>query len=152
LGIGLVGGSIEDATGDKNNPIYELEHAVARITAAAEMKRELPFLLTARAENFLWGKQDFNDTLIRIQAYADAPVNVVMGLTNFPCTVRQLSEIGVKRISVGGSFARAALGELVRAAIEVRDEGTFGYSSKALPGADAEAYMSQSKTPQRLSN
>ena len=72
-------------------------------------------------------------------------MNVVMGLDGLSCTVQQLSEIGVKRISVGGSFARAALGELVRAAIEVRDEGTFLYSSKALPDADAAAYMSQSK-------
>lgn len=168
--IGLVGGSIEDATGDESNPIYELEHAVTRISAAVEASRGLPFLLTARAENFLWGKPDFNDTLTRIQAYAAAgadvvyapglpdlksikilcdevnkPVNVVMGLDGLSCTVQQLSEIGVKRISVGGSFARAALGELVRAAIEVRDEGTFLYSSKALPDADAAAYMSQSK-------
>lgn len=171
--IGLVGGSIEDATGDENNPIYELAHAVERISAAVEARREHSFLLTARAENFLWGKTDFNDTMTRIQAYAEAgadvvyapglpdlesiktlcrevdkPVNVVMGLSGFSCNVNELSEIGVKRISVGGSFARAALGELVRAATEVRDEGTFLYSSRAIPDAEAAAYMSQAKKTQ----
>ena len=76
--IGLVGGSIEDATGDESNPIYELEHAVTRISAAVEASRGLPFLLTARAENFLWGKPDFNDTLTRIQAYAAAGADEFM--------------------------------------------------------------------------
>lgn len=70
--IGLVGGSIEDATGDETNPIYTLAHAVERIAAAVETRRGRPFLLMARAENFLWGKADFNDTLTRIQAYAEA--------------------------------------------------------------------------------
>ena len=167
---GLVGGSIEDATGDKDDPIYELDFAVERIKAAVEARRGQPFLLTARAENYLWDIENFNDTLVRIQAYADAgadvvyapglpdlesikticsevekPVNVVMGLTGLSCTVNQLSEIGVKRISVGGSFARAALGEFIRAAKEVRDEGSFHYSTRAIPDADASAFMQPSK-------
>jgi len=168
--VGLVGGSIEDASGDKTNPIYDLNLAVERIAAAVEARRNHPFLLTARAENYLWGRPDFNDTLIRIQAYAEAgadvvyapgladlesirtlckevnkPVNVVMGLTGFTCTVSQLSDAGVKRISVGGSFARAALGELIRAAKEVRDEGTFQYSKKAISDAEVAPFMLQSK-------
>jgi len=154
---GLVGGSIEDSTGDRNNPIYEFEHALERISAVAETTRELPFLLTARAENYLWGKKDFKDTVKRLQAYAEAgadvvyapglpdmesirtlcnevekPVNVVMGLTKFDCTVSQLADAGVKRVSVGGSLARAAMGELVRAATEIMNDGTFQYSSRAI--------------------
>lgn len=172
--IGLVGGSIEDATGDENSPIYDVALAVDRILAAAETSHKLPFLLTARAENFLWGKADFKDTLTRVQAYAEAgadvvyapglpdldsirtlcsevdkPVNVVMGLDGLSCTVDQLAEIGVKRISVGGSFARAALGELVRAAKEVKNEGTFTYSSRAIPDSEVASYMAQSKTNDR---
>ena len=167
--VGLVGGSIEDATGDKDKPIFELELAVERIAAAVEASKGHPFLLTARAENYLWGKEDFKDTLVRIQAYAaagadvvyapglpdlesirilcsevDKPVNVVMGLTGLSCDVNQLADAGVKRISVGGSFARAALGEFIRAAKEVREEGTFLYSSRAVPDAEVAAFMIKS--------
>ena len=159
-GVGLVGGSIEDATGDPAFPIFELPQAVERVRAAAEATRDLPFLLTARAENFLWGRPDLDDTIERLRAFAaagadvlyapglpdldairaicaavDKPVNVVMGLREPYFSVAELSEAGVRRISVGGSFARAALGALMRAAQEVRDVGTFNYAAEAHPGS-----------------
>ncbi len=168
--VGLVGGSIEDATGDKENPIYEFDHAVERIAATCEAARPLPFLVTARAENFLHGRPDLDDTIRRLQAFAKAgadvvyapglpsldairtvceavgkPVNVVMGLKGTAFTVDELQAAGVKRISVGGSFARAALGAFVRAAREVKENGTFGYSAEAIPDAEASAYMALSK-------
>src|SRR5690606_20659541 len=159
-GVGLVGGSIEDATGDPAFPIFELPQAVERVRAAAEATRDLPFLLTARTENFLWGRPDLDDTIERLRAFAaagadvlyapglpdldairavcaavDKPVNVVMGLREPYFSVAELSEAGVRRISVGGSFARAALGALMRAAQEVHDVGTFNYAAEALPGS-----------------
>ena len=172
--IGLIGGSIEDATGDAAAPIYEFSQAVERVQAAAEAARGLPFLLTARAENFLWGRRDLDDTIKRLQAFSDAgadvlyasglpdldaikavcnavdkPVNVVMGLKGPNYTVDQLSEVGVRRISVGGSFARAALGALMRAAEEVKTFGSFTYAADALPGARISALMSADKATDR---
>ena len=157
--VGLVGGSIEDATGDGTKPIYDLAQAVERVQAAAEAAAGLPFLLTARAENFLWGRADLDDTIKRLQAFSaagaqvlyapglpdldairqvcaavDKPLNVVMGLSGPRYSVEQLRAAGVRRISVGGSFARAALGALMRAASEVLQEGTFDYAADALPG------------------
>ena len=168
--IGLVGGSIEDATGDANAPIFDFNHAVERVAAASEVARSLPFVLTARAENHIWGRLDFDNTLRRLQAYAkagadvvyapglpsleaiqtvceeiDKPVNVVMGLKGVPFTVSELQDVGVKRISVGGSFARAALGALIRAAEEVRDHGTFTYAAEAIPDPEAAAFMLPTK-------
>ncbi|VAW12572.1 Probable carboxyvinyl-carboxyphosphonate phosphorylmutase [hydrothermal vent metagenome] len=169
---GLVGGSIEDATGDRDNPIYEFSHAVERIAAAAEAAKSEPFLLTARSENYLWGRPDLNDTIARLQAFSaagadvlfapgltslediaavvaavDKPLNVVMGLKGAPISVDELHKAGVKRISVGGSFARAALGAMIRAAREVRELGTFTYATDALSDAEANAYMSAAKRP-----
>lgn len=169
-GLGLVGGSIEDMSGDPEEPIFAFDHAVERIAAASEAVRGRPFLLTARAENFLYGRPDLDDTIRRLQAFAvagadvlyapglpsldairtvcasvDRPVNVVMGLKGATFTVEALQEAGVKRISVGGSFARAALGALVRAAREVRERGTFTYAADALPDAEAAAFMSAAK-------
>ncbi len=166
-GIGLVGGSIEDATGDPDAPIFDMDLAVERVRAAAEAARGLPFLLTARAENHLWGRSDLADTIRRLQAFAEAgadvlyapglpgleairtvcrevdrPVNVVMGLAGANWPVDELSEAGVRRISVGGSFARAALGALMRAAEEVRTKGTFGYAADALSSDVARRLMS----------
>jgi 2-methylisocitrate lyase-like PEP mutase family enzyme len=163
---GLVGGSIEDATGDPGDPIYEFDLAVARVSAAADAARACDFVLTARAENYLYGRSDIADTIRRFQAFAEAgadvlyapglpnldairevcasvskPVNVVMGLKGAPYSVAELAEAGVKRISVGGSFARAALGAFVRAAHEVKDHGTFGYAADAIPHADARRFM-----------
>lgn len=168
--IGLVGGSIEDATGNPENPIFELDEAVDRIRAAAEAKRDLPFLLTARAENFLWGRSDLSDTIKRLCAFSEAgadvlyapglpdidairevcrevgkPVNVVMGLQGQQFTVQELSDVGVRRISVGGSFARAALGALERAAQEVLRGGTFTYASEAMPDRVVSQLMSQER-------
>ncbi len=171
--IGLVGGSIEDATGDPATPIYDLAHAVERVQSAAEAARDLPFLLTARAENFLCGRPDLDDTIRRLQAFSaagahvlyapglpdleairtvcaavDKPVNVVMGLRGPSYSVAELSAAGVRRVSVGGSFARAALGALMRAAQEVRMLGTFSYAAEALPGKEIIALMSETR-PER---
>ena len=168
--IGLVGGSIEDATGDPQNPIHEFGLAMDRIAAAAETAHHCRFLLTARAENFLHGRQDLPDTIKRLQAFEAAgadvlyapglpdlaairevcaavskPVNVVMGLKGATHTVEELAAAGVKRISVGGSFARAALGAFLRAAREVKEQGTFTYATGALPHAEAHRYMAETK-------
>ncbi|MFD1344728.1 isocitrate lyase/PEP mutase family protein [Litorisediminicola beolgyonensis] len=173
-GVGLVGGSIEDATGDPADPIFDAGLATERVAAAAEAARAEGFVLTARAENFLWGRPDLGDTIRRLQSFAEAgadvlyapglpdldsiaavvgavdrPVNVVMGLSGKPLTVADLAGVGVKRISVGGSFARAALGALMRAAREVRDAGTFGYAAEAMPDAEVAALMSQVVSPNR---
>jgi 2-methylisocitrate lyase-like PEP mutase family enzyme len=166
---GLVGGSIEDSSGDSNAPVYPIEAAVERVRAAVEAARALdfPFILTARAENFLHGRADLANTIKRLQAYqragadvlfapglktaedirtvcssVDRPVNVVMGLVGVPLSVDQLSELGVKRISTGGSLARAALSGFMRAAEEIRDAGTFTYAVGALPHAKLNALFS----------
>jgi len=157
---GAVGGSIEDATGHAEDPIYAFSRAVERIEASVAAARSLPFpfMLTARAENLLHGKQDLPDTIRRLQAFAEAgadvlyapglrsreeilavvravapkPVNVLMsGGVNL--TVAELSEMGVKRISVGSALARAAYGAFYSAAQEIRGEGSFGFADKALP-------------------
>ncbi|AZL67362.1 MULTISPECIES: isocitrate lyase/PEP mutase family protein [Pseudomonas] len=160
---GLVGGSIEDASGRSEAPIYDFDLSVARVRAAVEAARQLPFPFTlcARAENLLHGKLDLDDTIRRLQAYADAgadvlyapglrsvdeiravvqavapkPVNVLMGMPGVPLGVNQLQDLGVKRISVGSSLARVALGAFQRAALEIREQGTFGYGDQALPFA-----------------
>lgn len=167
--IGLCGGAIEDATGDPENPIFEFEHAVERIRAAAEAKSRSGFLVTARAENFLHNRPDLNDTIRRLQAFEEAgadvvyapglpdiaivrevcksvsvPVNVVVGLSAASYTVDDLSAAGVRRISTGGSLARAALGEVIRAAQELKDCGTYGYAQRALSDADAAFQMRNS--------
>ncbi len=167
---GLVGGSIEDATGDPAHPVFEFEQAVERVAAACEAARPLPFLVTARAENFLHGRPDLDDTIRRLQAFekggadvvyapglpsldairrvcaaVESPVNVLMGLKGATFTVEDLQDAGVKRISVGGAFARAALGAFMRAAREVKENGTFTFSADAIPDAEASSYMAISK-------
>jgi 2-methylisocitrate lyase-like PEP mutase family enzyme len=169
--IGLAGGSIEDATGDPNAPIYEFQLAVERVAAAVAAARTHKVVLTARAENYLHGRPDLRDTIRRLQAFDEAgadvlyapglpnldairevcasvakPVNVLMGLKGATFSVDELAAAGVKRISVGGSFARAALGAFVRAAREVKEKGTFTYAADALSHADATAYMVGAKT------
>jgi 2-methylisocitrate lyase-like PEP mutase family enzyme len=164
--IGLVGGSIEDATGDPAKPIFEFSLAVERVAAAAEEAHRHPFILTARADNFLQGRPDLDDTLRRLQSFEKAgadvlyapalpsldairtvcqsvtrPVNVVMGLAIGSFSVAELEAAGVKRISVGGSFARAALGGFIRAAREVKDHGTFTYAEDAISDREASSYM-----------
>ncbi len=165
---GLVGGSIEDSTGNPGRPIYEFAHAVERVAAAAEAARALPmpFVLVGRAENFLHGRPDLDDTIRRLQAFeaagADAlfapgltraedirtlcasvtkPVNVVMGLKGAPFSVAELAGLGVRRISVGSALSRAALAAFVRAAREIRERGTFGFADTAMPYAEANDLM-----------
>jgi len=161
--LGIVGGSVEDASGHAEDPIYNFDLSVARVKAAVAAARSLPFpfMLTARAENLLHGRLDFADTLRRLEAYAEAgadvlfapglrtrdevlavvravaprPVNVIMGLSGVTLSVAELSECGVKRISVGSSLARAALGGFYRAAQEISQHGTFTYGEQALPFA-----------------
>ncbi|NMM38698.1 MAG: isocitrate lyase/phosphoenolpyruvate mutase family protein [Glaciimonas sp.] len=156
---GLVGGSIEDATNRPADPIYGHELAVERIRAAAEAARTLPFpfTLTGRAENYLVGCPDLKDTIKRLQAYQEAgadvlyapgltskddiaalvssvdrPVNVVMGLQGAQLSLAELSDIGVKRISVGSALSRAALGAFLRAGREMREHGTFDFANEAV--------------------
>ena len=165
-GAGLAGGSIEDSTGRPDRPIYELEHAVERVRAAAEAAHALPFpfTLTARAENYLVGRPDLDDTIRRLQRYQEAgadvlyapglatkddiaavvrsldrPVNVLMGLQGVQLSVAELSEIGVRRISVGSALARAAYGAFLDAAREMRDRGTFSFTEKAVSYRDLSA-------------
>ena len=156
---GVVGGSIEDATSHPESPIYELELAVERVRAAVESARSLafPFTLTARSENYLVGRPDLEDTIARLQAFQEAgadvlyapgltsrddiaalvgsvdrPVNVVMGLQGVELSLAELSEIGVKRVSVGSALSRAALGAFLRAAREMRKHGTFEFAADAV--------------------
>ena len=168
--VGLAGGSIEDATDDPNDPIYEFGLAVERVAAAVEAARKYGFMLTARSENFLHGRPDLADTIRRLQAFDRAgadvlfapwlpsleairevcasvskPVNVVMGVKGANFSVEELAAAGVKRVSVGGSFARAALGGFMRAAREVMDHGTFTYATSAVPHAELNAVMEKGK-------
>ncbi|MFM0643477.1 isocitrate lyase/phosphoenolpyruvate mutase family protein [Paraburkholderia bryophila] len=160
---GVVGGSIEDWTGRDDDPIYSFEAAVERVRAAVEAARALPFpfTLTARAENYLTGRPDLNDTIRRLQAYQEAgadvlyapglktreeitsvvsaldrPVNVLMGLQGVVLSFDELRALGVRRVSVGGSLARAALGAFQRAAHEMREHGTFDFTKEAASGSE----------------
>jgi 2-methylisocitrate lyase-like PEP mutase family enzyme len=165
---GLVGASIEDATGDPRQPIYDASLAAERIAAAAEAARarRFPFTLTARAENFLHGRPDLDDTIRRLQAFEAAgadvlyapglrdlsairtvcgavrkPVNVIMGLAGTQFSVDDLAAAGVRRISVGSAFARVALGAFLRAAREVKEHGTFGFADEAASFAEIHGFM-----------
>lgn len=157
---GLVGGSIEDATGDEAKPIYDFAHAVERVAAAATVARSLPFpfMLVGRAENYLHGKPDLDGTIRRLQAYEAAgaevlyapgitspddirtvcssvkkPVNVLMGLKGaHRLSVKELGALGVRRISIGSGFARAAITALLHAAREVQNDGTFTFADETL--------------------
>lgn len=166
--VGLVGCSIEDATGDRSRPIYERSHAVERVRAAVEAARALPFpfTLTARAENFLRGRPDLNDTIERLRAFeavgADVlyapslpdlaairrvcesvtrPVNVMVGPRNQCFPVRDLVAVGVRRISLGPTFLRAAMTAFLRAAREVREHGTFAFAENAVTFGELNALM-----------
>jgi 2-methylisocitrate lyase-like PEP mutase family enzyme len=168
---GLVGGSIEDSTGDPSRPIYDFAHAVERIAAAVEAARALesPFVLVGRAENFLHGRPDLDDTIRRLQAFeaagADAlyapgltraedirtvcssvtkPVNVVMGLKSGSFSVAELASMGVRRISVGSSLSRAALTGFISAAREMKEHGTFRFAETAIPYPDVNKLMRDS--------
>ena len=155
---GLVGGSIEDATRDESNPIYEIGYAKERIYAAAEAARSLPFPFTlcARAENFLYGRRDLKDTIMRLQSYQEAgadvlyapglttkeeiaavlreidrPLNVLAGMPGLKLGMSELSALGVRRLSTGSALARAAFGGFLSAAREMVDEGTFHFVDEA---------------------
>jgi 2-methylisocitrate lyase-like PEP mutase family enzyme len=165
---GLAGCSIEDATGDKDKPIYEIGYAIERIRAAVEASRKLPFTftLTARAENFLRGKPDLADTIKRLQAFAEAgadvlfapglpdlasvktvceavskPVNFMVGIRGQSFSLAELEQAGVKRISLATSLFRAAMSGLLEAAIEIREGGTFTYLDRSLTSAELNQLM-----------
>jgi len=163
---GIVGGSIEDASGDPARPIYDFDLAVERVAAAARVARALPFpfTFTARADNYLHGRPDLGDTIRRLQAFAAAgadvlyapglrdletirqvvaavqkPVNVVMSSADPEITARQLAQAGVKRISVGGALSRLAYAAVREAAVAMRDAGSFRWVRDTLPGPDLKA-------------
>lgn len=166
--VGLAGCSIEDHTGRKDDPIFDFTLAVERIAAAAEACRALPrdFVLTARCENFLWERPDLDGTIARLQAFERAgadvlyaprlrdlgairqvceavgkAVNVVMGLPGTTFGIEDLAAAGVKRISVGSALARLAYGSLVEAAREMRDDGAFRFSDRAMGFKELEAFF-----------
>lgn len=157
---GLAGCSLEDHTGVPEDPIYAFGHAVERIAAAVEAAQALDrdFVLTARCENLLWGRNDIDDTIARLKAYEAAgadvvyapglhdletirmvcsavncPVNVVMGMPGATFGVAELSQAGVRRISVGSAFARLIYGKLIEASQEILTQGTFGFAHQAAP-------------------
>jgi 2-methylisocitrate lyase-like PEP mutase family enzyme len=165
---GLAGGSIEDATGDKDKPLYDFGHATERVAAAAEAARGLPFgfMLTARAENFLRGNPDLDDTIKRLQAFERAgadvlfapglpdlaavravcaavskPVNFMVGIRGTSFTVAELEAAGVRRISLATSLYRAAMSGLLEAAREVKERGTFGYLDRSLTTPELNGFM-----------
>ncbi len=166
---GAVGGSIEDFTGDSRKPIYDFSLAVERVEAAVEVARSLPipFTLTARSENHLHGRDDLDDTIRRLQAFEAAgadvlyapgtkdlatirtvvsavakPVNVVMGFADPDITLAQLSEAGVKRVSVGAALSRLALAAVARAAREMREEGGFTFVRDIMPVGELQGFFS----------
>jgi len=166
--VGLVGGSIEDATGDKDKPLYDVDHATERVAAAAQAARALPFpfTLTARAENFLRGNPNLDDTIKRLQAFEQAgadvlfapglpdlaavravctavskPVNFMVGIKGKSFTVAELAAAGVRRISLATSLYRVAMSSLLNAAREVQDRGTFGYLDHAMTTPELNDFM-----------
>jgi len=167
-GLGLVGGSIEDATGDKARPLYDFGQATERVVAAVQAARALsfPFTLTARTENFLRGNPSLDDTIKRLQAFEKAgadvlmapglpdlaavravcaavskPVNFMAGIKGKSFSVAELEAAGVRRISLAGSLYRQAMTGLLDAAREVKDKGTFGYLDRAMPTPELNTFM-----------
>ena len=165
---GLVGASIEDATGDKDKPLYDIAQAIERIGAAVEAKRKLPFafMLTARTENFLRGNPDLDDTIRRLQAFEKAgadvlmapglpsldavravcaavskPVNFMAGIKGKSFSVAELEAAGVKRISLATSLYRAAMTALQDAAREAKDQGSFGYLEHTMSTPELNNYL-----------
>jgi 2-methylisocitrate lyase-like PEP mutase family enzyme len=170
---GVVGGSIEDATGDPGHPIYDFALAVERVHAAVETARSLafPFMLTARAENLLHGRPDLDDTIGRLRAFEAAgadvlyapglrdldsiravcealakPVNVIMAIAGTAFAVAELAAVGVRRISLGSALSRVALGAFLRAAREIAERGTFTRAEEAAGFADLEPFL-QGRAP-----
>ncbi len=168
VAIGLVGGSIEDSSGGAAMPIYDLALATRRIEAAVAAARAAPakFMLTARAENFIRGNPDLDDTILRLKAYEKAgadvlfapglpdldairrvcaslerPFNFMVGIKGKSFTVAGLSAAGVKRISLATSLYRMAMTGLIEAAREVKDQGTFGYLDRSMATPDINAFL-----------
>ncbi len=166
--VGLIGGSIEDATGDKDKPLYNIGHATERVAAAAQAARALPFsfTLTARAENFLRGNPDLEDTIKRLQAFEKAgadvlfapglpdlasvravcaavskPLNFMVGIKGKSFTVAELEVAGVRRNSLATSLYRAAMSGLLDAAREVKEKGSFGYLDRSLTTPELNGFM-----------
>ena len=167
---GVVGGSIEDASGDPAKPIYDFNLAVERVAAASETAHALPFpfTLTARAENFLHGRRDLDDTVRRLQAFAAAgadvlyapglrdletirqvvaavgkPLNVVMSAADPELTAQQLASVGVKRISVGGALSRLAFAAVRDAALAMREGGRFQWVRDTMATQDLKTIFSR---------
>src|ERR1700724_2636752 len=165
---GLVGCSIEDASGNSDEASFGLSHATERIAAAAAAARALPFpfTLTGRTENFLRGQPDLDDTIKRLKAYEAAgadtlmapglpnldavravcaavkkPFNFMVGIKGKSFTVVELAAAGVKRISLATSLYRAAMTGLLNAAREVREHGTFGYIDTSLATPEMNAFL-----------
>ena len=163
---GLVGGSIEDATGDKDEPLFDFNHAVERVAAAAEAARKIDFVLTARSENFLRGKPDLDDTIRRLQAFEKAgadvlmapglpdlasvravcaalskPFNFMAGIKGKSFSVAELEAAGVRRISLATSLYRAAMTGLIDAAREAKEKGSFGYLERTIATPDLNSYL-----------
>jgi 2-methylisocitrate lyase-like PEP mutase family enzyme len=165
---GAVGGSIEDATGDRDKPLYDVTAAIERVAAAAQAARALPFpfMLTARAENFIRGNPDLEDTIRRLQAFQQAgadvlfapglpdlaavravcaavskPVNFMVGIRGRSFSVADLTAAGVGRISLATSLYRAAMTGLASAAREVKERGTFGYLDQVLSSAELSSFL-----------
>jgi len=165
---GLVGGSIEDATGNKDAPLFDIKVAAERIAAASKAAKALPFpfLLTARAEGFLRGKTDLDDVIARLKAYEAAgadvlfapglpdlaaikkvtsaigkPFNFMVGIPKKSFSKAELEAAGVKRISLATSLWKAAMTGLIDAATEVKDKGTFGYVDRVVSTATLSGYM-----------
>src|SRR5213083_844145 len=163
---GVVGGSIEDATGDASRPIYDFALAVERVQAAVEVARSLPFrfMLTARAENMIQGRLDLDDTIKRLQAFEKAgadvlyapglrdlatmrtvvqaigkPLNVVMSAADPSLTAAQMEAVGVKRLSVGGALSRLALAAFMKGAREMKEKRGFTWMNDTLPSRDLKA-------------
>ena len=167
---GAVGGSIEDFTGDRQEPIYDFDLSVARVRAAVAMARSFsaPFVLTARAENLIRGRNDMADTIRRLQAYEEAgadvlyapglrnpaeirevvravkrPVNVVTGWLDPDVTAAQIAEAGGKRISVGGLLSRLALANVIQAGQAMKEQGSFAWMRDVLPFAETSRLLAE---------
>jgi 2-methylisocitrate lyase-like PEP mutase family enzyme len=175
---GIVGGSVEDATGNENRPIYDHEHAVERVAAAVEASRALPFpfTLTARAENYLHGRNDLDDTIRRLRAFAAAgadvlyapalpnleairevcaavapkPVNVLAGMKGVNFSVADIVKTGAKRISLGAALSRVALGAFLKAAREMKEKGTFTFVDDTITSTELSALLKSFAAPPAL--
>jgi 2-methylisocitrate lyase-like PEP mutase family enzyme len=169
LAAGLVGGSIEDFSGDRDKQLYDIEHAAERVRAAVEAVRSagFPFTVTARAENYFRGKPDLSDTIKRLQAYQEAgadvlfapslpsrealetllrevdrPVNVLGGIGGLAkLTLADYEALGVRRVSVGSLLSMVAYGGLIHAARELKDAGSFGFVQELARAKDLRALL-----------